>query len=275
MIKIFTFASHRVDFIGLQMHSFRKYLKEDFEFVVFNNAKYDWAGGASYNGINEQCGQIGVSVIDIQKDKALLDRCQQVEFSCSMLNPQGLYSNANVAHAYAFCWAWENIMYKEQIPIAIFDSDVFLIQPTKLTDTLNPHHICNISDGKPSPEGPPILYMWPTFVLLDMVRLPDPQTLNWYCGQIRGVPVDVGGQTHHYLQAHPELDVYDVPKQHFPYPEIAETYPCPVEPPDYDEFYLKDAIVLHYRSGSNWNHRSGDYHQRKTEWLKRRIEEGR
>lgn len=270
MIKIFTFASHRADFIPLQLYTFRKYLKEDFQFVVFNNARYDWAGGTSLNGINEECNRAGIQVIEVQKDQALLDRCQSVEFACTMLNRQGLYSNANVAHAYAFCWAWDNIMSKETGPIAIFDSDVFLIQPTKLTDTLYPHQICRVLDGKPRPDGTAIHYMWPTFVLIDMARFPDPQTLWWYCGRIDNVPVDVGGQTYHYFQAHPDLDVYDVRHTHSPNEDS-----CPVHPADYDEFYLKDATVLHYRSGSNWNHQSGEYHHQKTEWLKRRIEEGK
>lgn len=266
MIKIYTFGSHRADFIGLQMHSFRKHLREEFEFIVFNNSQFGWSGRESYGAIHEQGRQLGIPVIDVQKDQDLINRSQAIEFACTLFNPQGQYSNANVAHAYALRWAWENYISKERCPIALFDSDVFLIQPTKLTDTLNPHQLANIPDGKPHPDGRAFMYMWPTFVLADLARMPQPETLNWWCGRIEGVPVDVGGQTYHYFQAHPELDIYHIPRAHSPNEDS-----CPVHPADYDEFYLKDATVLHYRSGSNWNHQTPDYHAKKTEWLKARI----
>ena len=272
MIKIHTFCANRPDFIEIQRQSFIKNLKEDFEFVVFNNAKYDSTGGADFNGINRQCAQSGVKVIEVQKDPDLIDRCQKIELSCSLFSPSGQYSNANVAHAYALCWAWENYISKETGPIAIFDSDVFLIQPIKLTDTLYPHQLVNIEDGKPHDDGRVFHYMWPTFVLADMATLPDPPTLNWWCGRIEGVPVDVGGQTYHYFQAHPELDVLSVRRQHSHYFDESQ---LDFHPADYDEFYLKDGTVLHYRSGSNWNHRGPEYHIKKTAWLKKRIEESK
>lgn len=270
MIKIYTFVSNRPDFINLQAYSFRKNLKEDWEFTVFNNAKL--SGDSYYDEINTQCKASGATVIDIPRDSALLDKCQGFETSIQILNPNGIYSIANVAHAYALCWAWKNVISKEKGPIAMIDSDVFLIQPIKLTDTLYPHQLCNISDGRARHGGgPPILYMWPTFVLADMAKLPEPETMNWWCGQIEGVPVDVGGQTHHYLQAHPELDVLNLRKVHFSEDDPTVT----VRPANYDEFYLGDSTVLHYRSGSNWNRKDNEYHRRKTEWLKKRIEEGK
>src|SRR6266568_4643229 len=257
MIKIFTFGSHRTDFIRLQDYSFRRHLREDFRFIVFNNALFDSAGGADYNGIHAAGREVGATIIDIQKDKDLIDRCQRIELSCTLFNHAGLYSNVNVAHAYAFCWAWENVIAKEKGAIAILDSDVFLIMPTKLTDTLYPHQLCGIPDGRRHPDGRVFHYIWPRFVLADMDRLPDPTEMNWWCGRIHGVPVDVGGQNYHYFQTHPDLDKDDVRCQHSSRMEGPNVFAGG----DYDEFYLKDATVLHYRSGSNWNHQTNEFHQ--------------
>ena len=270
MLKIFSFASHRVDFIALQLHSFRKHLKEDFEFTVFNNSEFGNPVAGPSAAIHEQGRQLGISVIDIPKNQDLINRCQAIELSCPLFDPQGRYSNANVAHSYALRWAWENVISKERGPIAIFDSDVFLIQPIKLTNELYPHVICNIPDGKTHEDGRVFHYMWPTFVLIDMARLPDPETLNWWCGRIEGTPVDVGGQTYHYFQAHPDLDVYNIRRLFSYFIEGLES--LNFQPPNYDEFYLKGGTVLHYRSGSNWDHKSAEYHAKKTEWLKQRIE---
>lgn len=259
MIKLFTFGANRPDFIELQMHSFRKHLKEDFELTVFNNSRFDTTGGANSIGLREAAEAGGARIIDVQKDPDLINRCQKIELSCSLFNRDGLYSNANVAHAYALCWAWENYISQETGAVGIMDSDVFLIEPITLTDGLKPHVMRNIPDGKPHPDGRTFMYMWPTFFLADMWRLKDSLTLNWWCGRVEGVPVDVGGQTYHYFQAHPELDVAPIRRAYFG------------QPMDYDEFYLNDATILHYRSGSNWNHKTREYHQMKTDWLKGRI----
>jgi hypothetical protein len=269
MITIYTYVSNRPDFIELQMLSFIKNLKESFEFVVFNNARL--SGDSHYDEINTVCRRVGATVIDIPRDNELVGRCQKIEHAVQILNPRGLYSIANVAHAYALCWSWENIISKEKGAIAIVDSDVFLIQPVKLTETLYPHAMCNIPDGRTHADGRCFMYMWPTFMLADMSKLPDAPTLNWWCGRIEGVPVDVGGQTYHYFQAHPDLDIFNIRRLNSNY---LDTSSCPVDPANYDEFYLKDGIVLHYRSGSDWDQKGGEYHRKKTEWLKKRMEEG-
>ena len=273
MIKIYSFASNRPDFIGLQLHSFKKHLKDPFEFIVFNNAQYDSTGGADYQGLHNAGKENGIQVIDIQKDQDLINRCQVLEPSCSLFSHHhGTYSNANVAHAYAFNWAWENYMLKEKGPIAIFDSDVFLIQPISLIEVLGQHQICCIQDGKPHPDGRAFHYMWPTFVVINMATLPDPQTLNWWCGRIEDVPVDVGGQSHWYFKSHPDLDVYYVKRLNSYYLNIEDQ--VPFSPSNYDEFYPAGITVLHYRSGSDWDHKGIEYHAKKTEWLKKRINEG-
>lgn len=265
MLKIFTFGANRPDFVELQLRSFHKHLQEPFDFTVFNNALYDSTGGANYNGLHEVGRAQGIRVIDIQKEQRLVEVCQSMETSCPLFMHSGNYSNANVAHAYALCWAWQNVISRERGPIAIMDSDVFLIEPVRLTDYIQDAVMANIPDGKPY-QSEAVMYMWPTFMLADLARLPEPETLCWWCGRIKGVPVDVGGQTYHYFQAHPELKIFNIPRAHFSDNDAVDFHPA-----NYDEFYLDKATVLHYRSGSNWNQRSGEYHAIKTAWLRSRM----
>ncbi|VVB52937.1 Uncharacterised protein [uncultured archaeon] len=265
MIKIYTFASNRPDFIPLQMRSFLKHSQESIEFTVFNNARFDCSEGADYHAIREACSAAGVGMIDIQKDPSLIARCQSIEVSCPLFNHRGIYSNANVAHAYALRWAWENVISKERCNVALFDSDVFLVETIKLSTLLEEYVMCNIPDGKPHPDGE-LMYMWPTFVLMNLATMPEPETLNWWCGRIKGVPVDVGGQTYHYFQAHPDLKIYNVPRKHF-----SDNPDVNFRPSNYDEFYLAGQTVLHYRSGSNWDHKAPEYHMQKLKWLRGRI----
>jgi len=265
VIKIFTFAVNHPEFLRLQMRSFQRYLEEDFEFVIFNNALFDYMNGNNAQSILMEGQSIGATVIDVEKDQGIIDRCQEMEKSCSIFNRNGQYSNANVAHAYALCWAWEKFISEEKGPIAILDSDIFLIEPTKLTEAIQYEGRC-IIDGRTHRDGRVFRYMWPTLFLADMARLPNPKTLSWWCGQIEGVPVDVGGQTHHYLKAHPEIIIEGINREHF-----SDSESCEFHPANYDEFYLNGATILHYRCGSNWDQRSREYHEKKTAWLKGKI----
>lgn len=274
MIKIFSFASNRPDFVSLQLQSFKKHLKDEFEFVVFNNAQYDSTGGADYQGLHNAGKENGVQIIDILKDQDLINRCQAMEASCSIFSQHGTYSNPNVAHAYAFNYAWEKYILKEKGPIAIFDSDVFLIEPISLIDVIGNHQLVCVQDGRPRPSGPPIHYMWPTFVLANMATLPDPETLNWWCGRIEGIPVDVGGQSFFWFQNHPNADIYFIRRLNSYYLNVEDK--VPFSPSNFDEFYPcptggNEVTILHYRSGSNWDGKGQEYHKIKTEWLKQRM----
>lgn len=119
-------------------------------------------------------------------------------------------------------------------------------------------------------------YLWEALALLDVPRLPDAGSMSWWCGHLfpdrpgaLGVPVDVGGQTYHYLMAHPEVSVEGIGIRLFP-----DDGRCPFHPANYEEFLLGEAEFLHYRGGSNWDRKPAEYHRLKTEWLRRRLEGG-
>lgn len=264
MINIYAFASNRPDLLKLQGQSFQKHLTEVYQYTVFNNAQHDCASGANLQAINNACREVNATEIVVRRDADLEMRCQADEPSGPIFSKGGRYTSANVAHAYALRYAWETVISKQAGVIAVMDSDVFLIQDIRLTDALRPHAMLNIEDGRPTPKGD-VHYMWPTLMIADMSRLPNPKTLNWWCGRINDVPVDVGGQTYWYFLANPELDIAHIQKKHF-----TGDAGC-VFPGNYDEFYLNGGTVLHYRSGSDWDRRGSDYHEKKTVWLKGRI----
>ena len=109
--------------------------------------------------------------------------------------------------------------------------------------------------------------MHDALVWADIPKLPDVNTVCWCGGTINNVAVDGGGQTHHYLVAHPELNTLKFGC--FYHQDEPETS---FHPSDYEMFHVGDSpAFLHYRTGYNWNRRSDDYHAQKTEWLKRRL----
>ncbi len=258
MLKIFTFAHKRPDFIGLQVRSFRQYLQEPFEFVVFNNAAFDQHRGP-HDEINRQCDQWGAQVIDVQKEPEIVDWCQAQEITGPLFHESGRYSNPNVACAYPLCWAWARHISKETSPICFLDSDIFLIQPVCISERLQTYDLCYIPQFRVGAAE----YMWNAFFSADLSRLPNPSTLNWWCGRVNDVPVDVGGQTCHYLKDHPELKVLRIHSAFIPDDPKTNFHPT-----NYEHIYFDDKLFgLHYRSGSNWNHQPAIYHEKKTRWL--------
>ena len=48
MIKIYTYSHNRPDFIEPQYNSIKKHIKDDFEFIVFNNERNGGDPGSGY-----------------------------------------------------------------------------------------------------------------------------------------------------------------------------------------------------------------------------------
>lgn len=269
MIRIYTISNSRPDFILMQNEMFKRHLKEDYEFTVFNNTHLDAENHHRCMFIDKAIADVGAQDIPVQYDGELAKELQRKEETCSIFNGRGFYSSPNVANAYALCWAWKNVIGKERGNICLLDSDVFLTADIMLSSYLVSHDLCYVPQARPGVE-----YMWNAFVLADLKRLPVPETIDWYCGKVNGVPVDVSGQTSRYLLAHPGV------RKNFIQPCYTEfDNTLDFSPADYETFWIghphisgsKEKFALHYRSGSNWNGRSDDYHERKTAWLKKQL----
>jgi len=263
MLKLFTFVPNRADLIDVQMRCLQKYLGEEFILTVFNNASlgYDRRRDNKKEKIeiDGTCARLGINVIEIQKEQELVDFCQTTEKSCTIFDRAGFYSNGNVAHAYALCWAWKHVISKEIGPVCILDFDMFLKEPIKLTDYLVMADALFVGQSKPGMNDKK--YAWPGFVLMDLPKFPNPETLNWMCGQVDGASVDVGGQTCRYFESHPEIRLVNLGLNNFPDDSHV----------DYQILHLGDKELLHYRGGSNWEDKTPEFHQKKTEWLKKEL----
>lgn len=258
MLKIYTFSPNRPDFVKIQLASFHKYLNEEFEYTVFNNALYHYDPGQnqeSFDAINQVCHEQGVNVVSIEKDRDLIEYC--LTFEKQLFNSHGNYCTPNVAHAYALNWGWKHFISKES-QICLLDNDMFLMRSIRLTDLFLNYPLYFLAQSKPGFEK---IYMWPGFVLADLTRLPEVKQVNWMCGQYQGIPLDVGGWTFKYLEDfHPIL--CHISSNNFP-----SDQEC-----DYQKLKLEDEYtLLHYRAGSDWEHRGTDFHFKKTEWLKKEL----
>jgi hypothetical protein len=258
VLNIFTFVTNKPDFIELQLNSFRKHLKEEFTFTVFNNAAM--GNPSFFPVITRECNRLGLRNIDIQYDRDLIDRCES-RGSNPILRGNAQYKDTGAACGYSVCWAWENIISKQTEKICLMHHDMFLIRDVVLTNYLKEHQLAFVPQSRPGVD----VHMWEGFTLADVPNLPEPSKINWWCGRVNGTKVDVGGQTWHYLKEHPEVKWFGLA------PEHTEDDPNVDFHPSRYEFitFNSERIVLHYRAASDWMQLGPEYHARKKAWLLR------
>lgn len=246
MVKICTYVDKRTDFIRIQARAFKTFFKDDYEYIVFNNASDESPGGMR-DQITNVCQEQGVRCIRVQNRN---------------------HNTANEAHAAALNWSYREVILKEAIPDYLFivDFDTVLLRDFSVAKYLEGYDITGIWQGRGTPEHE-IKYLWPGMLMLNMKTLPNKETIDLYCGHVDGIGVDVGGQLAVYLRNNPTVKVKSLSdtgqftiegaKQHLP-AKILERY---VD--DYKWSLMANAII-HYGAGSNWNHRPASFHTQKT-----------
>lgn len=170
-VLVVTHSYNRPDFIELQYKTFKKFLKDDYEFVVFNDAK----DSKLENEIRAMCASLGI-------------RCIRV--------PQSIHTSSHPSRRHIDCihYAFNEIGIKHDGIFAQVDSDIFLIEETSLRELSKDFEIvANLQkSGK-------IFWINPVVALFDMSTLPNMETMRWNCDPINGISTDTGGYTYYYL----------------------------------------------------------------------------
>jgi hypothetical protein len=263
MIKFYTIAHKRPDFIGIQYKSMSNNLGDkNFELVVLNNATFDVVKN-DYHAIHEECRKIGIQCIDVEYDEKIVNSKMLLEGSKNIFSSRG-YANANFACAYPLCWAWETFLYKEPGMIGFIDSDMFFIEPTDINPLLQ-YDIIYTPQSRDH-----VHYMWNGLFFIYPSRIPEPEKLNWWCGIIDEKILDVGGYTYIYMKEHQDKINHRPFNNHSLFtedPSAGFSYA------NYELYRLIDDVyrIIHYRSGSNWNNMPPEYHSIKTKWIKEKI----
>ena len=268
-IKFYTFSHKRPDFIKLQYYSMKNYLMDiDFEFIVFNNCNIENPNSEDSGMIRNICRESKITCIDIQKEESLINKLESINNEKIFKSDNG-YSNSVVACAYPLCWAWKNYISKHDGMVCIIDSDIFFNSYTDTSKCFE-KDLLYISQSREKVNE----YMWNGLVFANIPNLPSPEDLNWWCGNINGSPVDVGGQTFYYLQNNiDKIKTGNIECYH-----VSSDDSCNFNPPNYEIIKLpgnEKHTLIHYRGGSNWNGMSKEYHENKTNWIKNKIYDGK
>lgn len=259
-LLIMTYSFNRPDFIEIQDKTFKKFLKDDYTFVVFNDAPQEEVS----NQIIETCNRLNLRCI----------RIPQAIHTAPYLErwPGEDYNHPSVRCSNAVQFSLNNVGFDHDGIVMIIDSDMFLVKEFCVQDFLNGFDIAGVPQSREHVE-----YLWIGLVLINMQTLPDKKTINFNCGKVGEVNVDAGGQTYHYLKNHPNIIKNPIDNQYYPSDFILSedthenvkflfAHEC-----TNFEFLLQNSF-FHYRGGSNWDNQPKEYHEKKTAVLNAFIE---
>lgn len=195
-VLIFTTAYNRPDFIALQHKSLVKYLKDDFEYVVFNDA----AQIADHTAIVEECEKLNIKCIDFPQ--------------YLHVQPQDPYLEIHVApcrHAQVIQYAFDTLGFKHNDIVAILDADLFLVEDFSIRNYMQGYDIAGsekngIIWSTFSPTNK-YTFLWPILLFLDMSKLPDKHTMKFEIMNYDNHYFDSCGSLYFYLRDHPSIKI--------------------------------------------------------------------
>ena len=228
MIKIYTYSFNNPKYLDYQIKSFRKFMKEPFEFICIDNS------------------------IDPMIRNTLIDVCNKYGVA-HHINMKPDHSLAGLSHASALQWSFNTFMANDNDNINVMiDHDTFPIIPISIFDLLGDSAIA----GAPQSVGH-IHYLHPSLIIMDMQKLPNKHTMKFCGANIDGINVDIGGQLYLYFRDNPSVNIkhlrsYLISDQNKNMQWIPQQFHN-----DYDRTYLfeiKEDKLIHTRLGSNWIH---------------------
>jgi|GEM_PF-326431 len=278
-VLIITHSYNRPDFIEIQHKTFKKFMLDDYEFVVFNDARD--------HNIREQirqvCSKYALRCIDIPQeihDRPYLQR-----------QSNDNYNDYSARAANVIQYSLDVEGFDHNGMVMIIDSDMFLVEKFSVTHYLGTYDLAGLPQNRKN-EHQTIDYIWNGLLFFNMSTLPDKRALNFNCGWVEGVLTDTGGYTYYYFQKNPHVRFKSIDGllylKDFWCKECFDNIQTTICQHNREKMYnFSDPLIdlaiqdkhsimeiflgntfLHYRAGGNWNNQAPQYHQKKTALLK-------
>lgn len=276
-VLIFTYSYNRPDFIEIQHKTFKKFLEDEYKFVVFNDA----ITTSMEQQINATCARLGIECIRIPQEihqRPYLPR-----------EPEENYNAPSVRNVNVVQYSLQNRGFSHNDILVLLDSDVFMVKKINIKKMLENYDIAAVRAGNGY-----VTYLWHGLTLLDLKKLPNIHTLTFNCGKVNGKPIDAGGHSYYYLKENPTLKILFFTHYYSGYLRCStcqrrDLLLCPHNTQQLKENGFDEAQVeflqkahnveffhnnsfLHYRGGTNWDNKNKEYHLQKTRALHTYLE---
>ncbi len=261
-VRIMTSQYNRPDFIRLQHESLSKFLTDDYELIVFNDAPTETLA----TEIENECKKFGIQCVRYQQNWHYTDPLNDVLWEMGgQKDGRGghtmevMSQRPSVRHNHVIQFAMDHYGYQHDDVVAILDGDMFAIRRFSIMEMINGYDVIG-SQVKCSPP-----YLWITFVAFIPNQLPNLEDFKLHHGIINERIYEGAAHTFSYFERNPSVRV-----KMFPYLKVSslsekseDAYQdfkltdeeiCFIKNRAlFDMEYHMDQNLLHYRGGSSKN----------------------
>lgn len=189
------------EFITLQHKTFKKFLKNDYEMVVFNDASND----DMCRQLETVCAHLKITCIRVPQEIHKIPYLPFPEgggFTAWHNSPSR--RNCNVVQ-----YSLDTLGFKHNDIVMLFESDLFLVKEFDARKYMRNMDLAGFNRAVEFSQAHKrgIKFLWIGLILLDMRTMPNKTTFNVNCGHINGAKVDSGGHTYYYLKNNPAARV--------------------------------------------------------------------
>lgn len=201
-ILIFTYAYNRPEFIELQHKTFQKFLKDDYELIVFNDAQEK----DTKSQINHMCKQYSIRCIEIPQQihhRPYLDRTMDTKIWTIKDYNAPSVRNCNVVQ-----YSLDTVGFKHDDIVVLFESDLFLIKEFSFREYLQHNDLAGYNRSvEYQGKRKNLPFLWIGIIIINMKTLPNKTMFNTNCGVCNDIIVDAGGHTHYYIKHNPHAEI--------------------------------------------------------------------
>jgi hypothetical protein len=193
-ILIVTHNYNRPEFVSIQLQCFNKFLKDPFDYVVFNDA----LDKKMVDAIDKACKSLGVPCIKVDQDKRPPQPPVKNE----------LVSWVSIRHAQVLRYSMDVLAAEHDDIVVFIDNDMFLLKNFSFRSFLGSADISGLKQKRGNFE-----YIWPNLLILNMPRLPHKDMLCFFPLTIGDIVLDTGGSLYTYLLDNPTIKVLYFPQE--------------------------------------------------------------
>jgi hypothetical protein len=272
-------SSHfnNIEFIKLQHYSLNKFFKNNYKFIIFNDSKNigdntNFFDNDMKNKINNICDELKIECIEIPQE-IHVDRTKIFK---NTIEPNTQNSCTRCADSTQFMFNYsiqQNYDY-----LFILDSDMFFIDELNIEDYMENYAMAGVINDRNGYK-----YMWNGNAIFNLKKSNNLQELNWDCGKIHNVSVDVGGNTYYYLEKYNPL-LKRINCCHYTYKHLINSKSmdeklylllcnlCDLrEDTSCNKELLINNSIIHIRGGGNWNNYSKIFFNSQFDLIKQYI----
>jgi hypothetical protein len=271
MLHIQTAVVNNPTFIELQHETLKYFVKGDYTFTVFNDAKKfpdfsNFGDPSVHSQIRKTCERLNIRCLDIINDNHAYITCPAMRCADAM----------NVMLS---------LQCRQKEKYLCIDSDMFLIDQFD-TDHYDMFDAAIVPQVRSNDSGKTVPHFWNGLYYFNMNTLQHTEIMNWRCNDVEGVWTDVGGGMYYFLKESREKatnKIFDIQHRwsgHWSFDDFPPhldsrwlsflmTDTRNVDGKFFSELY--DGKFLHYRAGGNWEKRSPEEYRTSVENLKNTV----